>query len=62
MLGCHAAHLLVDDVQDSDSILPASCLAHGIDQSVEGHNVGLETIRLQHPELLYPQAEDFGGG
>ena len=45
----HAAHLLVNDVQDSNGILPAPSLAHGIDEGVEGHDVCLKTICLPHP-------------
>ena len=43
------AHLLVNDVQDSDGVLPAPGLAHGIDQRVECHDVGLQPIGLQQP-------------
>lgn len=42
-------HLLVDDVQDSNGVLPAPGLAHGIDERVECHNVGLQPIGLQQP-------------
>ena len=49
----HAGHLLIDDVQDSNGILPAPSLAHGIDESVEGHDVGLKAIRLPHTYSAY---------
>ena len=40
-------HLLVNDVQNSNGVLPAASFAHSIDQRVEGHNVCLEAISLQ---------------
>ena len=40
-------HLLVNDIQNSNSILPAASFTHGINQRVEGHDVCLEAISLQ---------------
>ena len=57
LVGWHgAAHLLINDVQNSNSILPAPSLAHGIDERVEGHYVCLETISLPHGKILSPHA------